>query len=152
MPRLPPRPGIFIRRAEAMLNFAITEFSEVRQDSSPLASVRVLCNTAAELRVVSPLNVRSREKIVKTITLGALATAAGALVAVGLLMLMLLMSETHPAGAILLPGLRGKIAYQGYDGHDWEIYKINAAGGGGGEVRLTHNSTNDAGPSWGNRR
>jgi hypothetical protein len=74
-------------------------------------------------------------------------------VAVGLLVLMLLMSKTHPAGAILLPREPGnKIAYQGYDGHDWEIYKINAAGGGGGEVRLTHNSTNDAGPSWGNRR
>jgi hypothetical protein len=77
-------------------------------------------------------------------------TAAGALVAVGLLVLMLLMSEAHPAGAILLPGLHGKIAYQGHDGHDWEIYTINA-GGGGGQVLLTDNSTNDKAPSWGNR-
>jgi hypothetical protein len=85
--------------------------------------------------------------MVKTNTLGALAAAAGALVAVGLLVLMLLMSEAHPAGAILLPGLRGKIAYQGYDGHDWELYKIKA--NGGGRVQLTHNSTNDKAPSWG---
>jgi hypothetical protein len=90
--------------------------------------------------------------MVKTNTLGALAAAAGALVAVGLLMLMLLMSEPHPADAILLPGLRGKIAYQGYDGNDWEIYKINAGGGGGGRVRLTDNSTNDKAPSWGKRQ
>jgi hypothetical protein len=68
--------------------------------------------------------------MVKTNTLGALAAAAGALVAVGLLVLMLLMSEAHPAGAILLPGLHGKIAYQGHDGHDWEIYTINPGGGG----------------------
>src|SRR5215210_9406824 len=42
-----------------------TEFYEVRQrfiaDSSPVASVSALCNTAAGLRVLSPLYARRRE-------------------------------------------------------------------------------------------
>src|SRR3712207_7744408 len=37
-----------------------------------------------------------------------------------------------------------KIAYAGWDGHDWEIYTINA--GGGGRVQLTHNTTKDGEP------
>jgi WD40-like Beta Propeller Repeat len=82
--------------------------------------------------------------MVKTNTLGALAAAAGVLVAVGLL--MLLMSEPHPAGAILLPGLRGKIAYQGYDGHDREIYTINP--GGWGKFNVTNNNTDDENPAY----
>jgi Tol biopolymer transport system component len=46
-----------------------------------------------------------------------------------------------------------KIAYDGLDapsGGDYEIYTINAAGGGG-KVQLTDNSTDDYTPSWGNR-
>src|SRR3712207_9274426 len=39
-----------------------------------------------------------------------------------------------------------KIAYAGWDGHDWEIYTINA--GGGGRVQLTHNTTKDGEPSY----
>jgi hypothetical protein len=84
--------------------------------------------------------------MVKTNTLGALAAAAGALVAVGLLVLMLLMSEAHPADAILLPGLHGKIAYQGHDGHDWEIYTINP--GGWGKFNVTDNNANDFAPDY----
>jgi Tol biopolymer transport system component len=61
----------------------------------------------------------------KTNHLGALAAAAGALVAVGLLMLMLLVVEARPAGATF-PGKNGKIAFSsGYD-----IYTINPDGTG----------------------
>jgi hypothetical protein len=85
--------------------------------------------------------------VAKTNHLGALAAAAGALVAVGLLMLMLLLVvEAGPAGATF-PGKNGKIAYSGYDGTDFEIYTIKP--GGGGRVQLTDNQTEDGSPSWG---
>src|SRR5215212_52659 len=75
-----------------------------------------------------------------------LAPAAGTLVAVGLLVLiMLLVVEARPAGATF-PGKPGKIAYQGYDGQDWEIYSIKP--GGGGKFNVTDNNTDDYDPSY----
>ena len=93
--------------------------------------------------------------MVKTNHLGALAATAGALVAVGLVMLMMLVVEVRPAEATFpgKPKVGGgsgfnvtddkanerdpsyspdghKIAYAGWDGQDWEIYTINAGGGG----------------------
>jgi hypothetical protein len=62
----------------------------------------------------------------KTYHLGAGASVAGMLVAVGLLMLVV--AEARPAGATLSPK-PGKIAYQGHDGHDSEIYTISPGGG-----------------------
>jgi Tol biopolymer transport system component len=41
-----------------------------------------------------------------------------------------------------------KIAYSAWDGHDREIYTINADGGGGGKVQVTNNSRNDFDPSY----
>ena len=53
--------------------------------------------------------------------------AAGTLVAVGLLLLMVLVVvESRPAEATF-PGKSGKIAYSGYDGQDYEIYSIAPA-------------------------
>jgi hypothetical protein len=83
----------------------------------------------------------------KTNLWGALATAAGTFVAVGLLVLiMMLVVEARPAEATF-PGKPGKIVYEGYDGNDYEIYTIKA--GGGGKVKVTDNSTGDYTPSWG---
>jgi hypothetical protein len=63
------------------------------------------------------------KKMTKTNPLGVLAAVAGAaLVAVGLLVLMLVV-EVSPAEATL-PGKNGKIAYLGFDGNDPEIYTI----------------------------
>ena len=45
------------------------------------------------------------------------------------------------------PGKNGRIAYSGYDGNDYEIYTIKA--GGRGKTKLTHNTADDAAPSWG---
>jgi hypothetical protein len=84
--------------------------------------------------------------IAKTNHLGALAAAVGALVAVGLLLLIMVVVEADPAGATF-PGKPGKIAYQGNDGNDAEIYTIKS--GGGGKVKLTDNDTGDYTPSWG---
>jgi hypothetical protein len=76
-----------------------------------------------------------------------MAAAAGTLVAVGLvLLIMLVVVEARPAGATV-PGKSGKIAYSGYDGQDYEIYTINA--GRGGKLKLTDNTTGDYTPSWG---
>jgi hypothetical protein len=76
-----------------------------------------------------------------------LAPAAGTLVAVGLLLLiMLVVVEARPAGATF-PGKPGKIAYQGYDRQDWEIYSIKP--GGGGKFNVTDNGTYDSEPYWG---
>jgi hypothetical protein len=86
--------------------------------------------------------------VAKTNHLGALAAAVGMLAAVGSLVLMLVVIEARPAEATF-PGKNGKIAYQGFDGHDTEIYTIDR--GGGGRVQLTHNSTDDSSPSWGGR-
>jgi Tol biopolymer transport system component len=75
---------------------------------------------------------------------GAMATAAGALVAVGLLMLMVVMVEAEPAGAAF-PGKNGRIAYSSYEGTfpkgDFEIYTINPDGSG--KRRLTNNDTDE---------
>src|SRR5918999_6149422 len=81
----------------------------------------------------------------KTNQWGALAAAAGTLVAVGLLLLIMVVVEAGPAEATF-PGKPGKIAYQGNDGNDAEIYTIKS--GGGGKVQLTDNSTNDYDPSY----
>jgi TolB protein len=73
--------------------------------------------------------------VAKTKYVGAL--AAGALVAVGLLVLMMLMVGGRPAEATF-PGENGRIAYTGIDrhGHDFEIFTIKPSGRG--RVRVTH--------------
>ena len=80
--------------------------------------------------------------------LGAVATAAGTLVAVGLLMLME-MVEAGPAGATF-PGKNGRIAYSSYDAPfpkgDLEIYTINARGGD--KFQLTHNDVDEEWPTY----
>jgi TolB protein len=75
--------------------------------------------------------------------LGALVVAAGALAAVGFLMLMVV--EAGPAGATF-PGKNGKIAYSGFDGQDSEIYTIDP--GGGKRFNVTDNKTEDDAPSF----
>src|SRR5215210_7745523 len=77
-----------------------------------------------------------------------LAPAAGTLVAVGLLLLiMLVVVEARPAEATF-PGKPGKIAYEGLDAPngDFEIYTITPAGGN--KVNLTDNTTGDTEPSY----
>src|SRR5215208_904687 len=83
----------------------------------------------------------------KTNHWGPLATAAGTLVAVGLvLLIMLVVVEARPADATF-PGKPGKIAYSGREGTaDNEIYTIKA--GGGGRFNVTDNSTDDLNPSY----
>ena len=84
----------------------------------------------------------------KTNHLGPLAAAAGTLVAVGLvLLIMLVVVEARPAGATF-PGKPGKIAYEGLDAPngDFEIYTIKP--GGGSKVKLTDNTTGDTEPSY----
>ncbi|HSK82075.1 MAG TPA: hypothetical protein VK902_01540 [Rubrobacter sp.] len=68
--------------------------------------------------------------------------AAGLLAAVGLLVVL----YAQPAEATF-PGKPGKIAYEGYDGNDYEIYTIKP--GGGGKFKVTNNATDNYGPSWG---
>src|SRR5215216_1780887 len=91
-----------------------------------------------------------RGKIVKTVRLNHLraallaVAAAGLLAAVGVLVVVL---YAQPAEANF-PGKPGKIAYAGQDAPngDYEIYTINA--GGGGKKPLTDNSTNDRDPAY----
>jgi hypothetical protein len=87
-----------------------------------------------------------RERMANTKHFGALAAAAGALVAMGLvLLIMLVVVEVGPAEAAF-PGQNGKIAYSGSDGQDLEIYTIDP---GGGEKFKVTNSTGPAyGPSY----
>jgi Tol biopolymer transport system component len=81
----------------------------------------------------------------KTKHFGPLAAAAGALAAVGLLVLMLVVVEARPAGATF-PGQNGKIAYAGFDGADLEIYTINPDGTG--KFQVTTNNTSDFRPDY----
>ena len=111
--------------------------------------------------------------MIKTNHLGALAATAGALVAVGLVMLMMLMGEVRPAEATF-PGKpkvdggsgfnvtdnttndytpsyspNGKeIVYRGTgsSGRHNEIYTIKVSGGG--RVQVTNNTTKDGEPSY----
>jgi Tol biopolymer transport system component len=72
----------------------------------------------------------------------AVVAVAGALVAVGLLVLMV---EARPAEATF-PGKNGKIAYVDWDGHDLEIYTINP--NGGGKTKVTNNNSYEDEPSF----
>src|SRR5215208_5144204 len=82
----------------------------------------------------------------KTNLWGPLAVAAGMLLAVGLVLLIMVVVEASPAEATF-PGNPGKIAYQGREGTgDYEIYTIKS--GGGGKVQLTDNATGDYEPSY----
>jgi Tol biopolymer transport system component len=81
----------------------------------------------------------------KTNHWGALAVAAGTLVVVGLVVLLMVVLEAHPAGATF-PGNPGKIAYSGHHAQDFEIYTIDS--GGGGKVQLTDNAANAHNPSY----
>ena len=76
---------------------------------------------------------------------GILAATAGTLLAVGLVVLIMVVVEAHPAGATF-PGKPGKIAYRCHDGNDYEICTIKPTGGG--RVQLTHNTPNDNEPSY----
>ena len=77
----------------------------------------------------------------KTNHVGTLAPAAGALVAAGLLVLMLLVVvEARPAEATF-PGKNGKIAYSSWDGQDYEIYTIKPRGEVGSNSPTTLRTT-----------
>jgi hypothetical protein len=77
----------------------------------------------------------------KTNHWGALAPAAGTLVAVGLLVLIMVVVEASPAEATF-PGNPGKkIAYSGYDGQHFEIYSINPGGGARSNLPTTPRTT-----------
>jgi TolB protein len=81
----------------------------------------------------------------KTNRLGVLLTvAAAALVAVGLVVLMLVV-EARPAQATF-PGTNGKIAYSVWNGRESDIYTIDP--GGGRRVNITNNVTDDNLPSY----
>jgi len=87
-----------------------------------------------------------KEKMVaKTKYVGVSAAAAGALVAVGLLTLMMVAVEVRPAEAAF-PGQNGKIAYTHWGGYDYEIYTISASGGT--PFNVTNNTTDDYTPSY----
>src|SRR5215203_5574141 len=82
----------------------------------------------------------------KTNLWGPLAAAAGMLLAVGLVLLIMVVVEASPAEATF-PGNPGKIAYQGREGTgDYEIYTNKS--GGGGKFNVTDNSTGDYAPSY----
>jgi dipeptidyl aminopeptidase/acylaminoacyl peptidase len=83
--------------------------------------------------------------MLKTNTLGALAAAAGALVAVGLVMLMVLVVDVQPAEATFA-GKNGNIAYSSLDGTDFEIYTIPPTGGT--PTGLTNNGVDDSRPAY----
>src|SRR5829696_1254348 len=100
----------------------------------------------------APLRLFGRGNRVKTVRIDHLraallaVAAAGLLAAVGLLVVVL---YAQPAEANF-PGKPGKIAYAGLDAPfpngDYEIYTINASGGG--KKQLTDNSTNDYNPAY----
>ena len=77
--------------------------------------------------------------------LGAVATAAGALVAVGLLMLIMVVVEAGPAEATF-PVKNGRIAYNTGANSCCVIYTINPDGGG--RVQVTDNNVFAGAPSY----
>jgi hypothetical protein len=107
-----------------------------------LARVDALVDTAG---LITPPSLKEEKKMAKTNHWGPLAAAAGTLVAVGLVLLIMVVVEAGPAEATF-PGKPAKIAYQGNDGQDAELYTIKS--GGGGKVKLTDNSTGDYEPSY----
>src|SRR5215208_7234528 len=98
----------------------------------------------------APLRLFGRGNRVKTVRIDHLraallaVAATGLLAAVGLLVVVL---YAQPAEANF-PGKPAKIAYAGRDAPngDYEIYTINA--GGGGKKQLTDNSTGDYEPAY----
>jgi hypothetical protein len=65
----------------------------------------------------------------------------------GIVSLVLVYAQ-QPAGATF-PGTPARKAYWAFDGHDHEIYTIEADGGG--KRQVTHNSVDDFDSSWGSR-
>jgi Tol biopolymer transport system component len=86
-----------------------------------------------------------RERMANTKHFGALAAAAGALVAMGLVLLIMLVVEVGPAEAAF-PGQNGKIAYSGSDGQYVEIYTIDPSGGE--KFKVTNNTESDVNPAY----
>ncbi len=88
-----------------------------------------------------------KKVMAKTNHLGALAAAVGAtLVAVGLLVVVMLVVEVHPAEATF-PGKNGKIAYVGETSKEGPvIYTINV--GGGARFNVTNDKMLNFSPSW----
>ena len=81
---------------------------------------------------------------------GALAAAAGALMAVTLLVLMLVLVNPQPAGAAF-PGANGVIAYSHWDGNDWEILAQRESvpiGDVGLILHVTRNNMDDRWPDY----
>jgi hypothetical protein len=76
----------------------------------------------------------------KTDPRGIVAARAGTLLAVGLVVLIMVVLEAHPARATF-PGKPGKIAYDAFDGQDYEIYTINPDGGVGSNLPTTLRTT-----------
>jgi dipeptidyl aminopeptidase/acylaminoacyl peptidase len=76
--------------------------------------------------------------------IGALAAAAGVLVAVGMLMLTMV-ALVEPAGAAF-PGKNGKIAFMSDRDGNEEVYVMNPDGSG--PVNLTNNPAIDLKPAW----
>src|SRR5829696_2573340 len=88
----------------------------------------------------APLRSFGRGKIVKTVRINHLRAALLAVVGVFVVVLYAQPAEAN------YPGKPGKIAFSGYDGQDYEIYTINA--GGGGKKQLTDNSSDDRYPAY----
>jgi dipeptidyl aminopeptidase/acylaminoacyl peptidase len=97
------------------------------------------------LRVIIAEEVKSRGGEGKALTIRMLYLPA--LLVAGVLMAcaaaLLALSEKAEA---TFPGKNGRIAYQGYDGNDWEIYTINP--NGRTPSKLTNNNMGDLDPSY----
>jgi Tol biopolymer transport system component len=107
-----------------------------------------VCSHAGGYRLIYAACFRAenrKEKMAKTNYFGALAAAVGALVAVALLVLILVLVNPQSAGAAFR-GTNGKIAYQAWDGTDSEIYTINP--NGMDKFQVTDNNVNDLQPSY----
>src|SRR5215213_6305749 len=85
------------------------------------------------------------KKMWKISRLEALAVAAGALVAGGLLVLMMVLVEAQPAEATF-PGQNGRIAYHSLTKTDYEIFTIKPTGGK--SFNVTKNTTGGQWPSY----
>jgi WD40-like Beta Propeller Repeat len=104
---------------------------------------RVMVDTAG-LFSPRPL-AKGAERMAKTNHFGALAAAAGTLVAVGLVVLIMMVVEARPAEATF-PGNNGRIAFVGQGVLDSHIFTIDPDGSG--LDKISTRPFYDSDPAW----
>jgi WD40-like Beta Propeller Repeat len=101
---------------------------------------------ATLLREIIAMDVKTRGGEGKDLTIRTLYWPALIVAGVLLACVVALLAHSEKKAQAAFPGKNGRIAYSGFDGHDWEIYTINPRGGD--KFQVTNNDKDDYSPDY----